>query len=83
MTIRIAKMLGLEQILTLSKNLNIYEEIPELLSVSLGAAETTLIKMTSAYAPFVNGGKKIKPNLITESKTEEEKQFLKLKEENV
>ena len=65
MTIRIAKMLGLEQILTLSKNLNIYEEIPELLSVSLGAAETTLIKMTSAYAPFVNGGKKIKPNLIT------------------
>ena len=32
--------------------------IPELLSVSLGAAETTLIDLTSAYAPFVNGGKK-------------------------
>ncbi len=65
MTIRIAKMLGLEQILNLSKDLDIYEEIPELLSVSLGAAETTLINMTSAYAPFVNGGKKIDPNLIT------------------
>ena len=34
-----------------------------LLSVSLGAAETTLLNLTSAYAPFVNGGKKIEPNI--------------------
>ena len=58
MTVRIAKTLGLSEILKLSKELNIYDEIPELLSVSLGAAETTLIDLTSAYAPFVNGGKK-------------------------
>ena len=36
-----------------------------MLSVSLGAAETTLIKLTSSYASFVNGGKKIKPKLIS------------------
>ena len=42
MTIRIAKILGLDKILELSKNLEIYNDIPELLSVSLGAAETTL-----------------------------------------
>ena len=65
MTVRIAKMLGLNKILNLSKKLDIYEEIPELLSVSLGAAETTLINLTAAYAPFVNGGKKIDPNLIS------------------
>ena len=65
MTVRIAKILGLEEILKLSKKLNIYDEIPELLSVSLGAAETTLISLTSAYAPFVNGGKKIEPKLIS------------------
>jgi penicillin-binding protein 1A len=65
MTIRIAKILGLDKILDLSKKLNIYEEIPELLSVSLGAAETTLIDLTSGYAPFVNGGKKIEPSLIS------------------
>ncbi len=65
MTVRIAKILGLEEILNLSKKLNIYNEIPELLSVSLGAAETTLMSLTSAYAPFVNGGKKIEPRLIT------------------
>ena len=65
MTVRIAKVLGLEEILNLSKKLNIYEEIPELLSVSLGAAETTLMNLTSAYAPFVNGGRKIEPKLIS------------------
>ena len=59
------KYLGLEKILDLSKKLNIYDEIPELLSVSLGASETTLINLTSAYASFVNGGKKIEPNLIS------------------
>jgi penicillin-binding protein 1A len=65
MTVRIAKILGLEKILDLSKKLNIYNEIPELLSVSLGAAETTLINLTAGYAPFVNGGKKVNPNLIS------------------
>ena len=62
MTVRIAKILGLEEILNLSKKLNIYDEIPELLSVSLGASETTLLNLTSAYAPFVNGGKKLNQN---------------------
>ena len=65
MTIRIAKILGLNKILDLSKKLNIYEDIPELLSVSLGAAETTLLNLTSSYATFANGGKKIDPTLIS------------------
>ena len=65
MTVRIAKILGIDEILDLSKKLNVYKEIPELLSVSLGAAETTLMNLTSAYAPFVNGGIKIEPNLIS------------------
>ncbi len=65
MTVRIAKILGLDKIFELSKKLNVYDEIPELLSVSLGAAETSLINLTSAYAPFVNGGIKIEPKLIS------------------
>jgi penicillin-binding protein 1A len=64
MTVRISQNVGLEKILKLSKDLNIYEEIPELLSVSLGSAETTLMNITSAYATFVNGGKKINPIII-------------------
>ena len=64
MTVRIAKILGLDKILQLSNKLEVYDDIPELLSVSLGAAETSLLNLTSAYASFANGGNKITPNLI-------------------
>ena len=64
MTVRVAQQIGLKKILQLSQVLNIYNEIPELLSVSLGSAETTLFQITNAYATFVNGGKKITPVLI-------------------
>ena len=64
MTVRIAQDLGLKKILKLSSDLDIYKEIPELLSVSLGSAETTLLQITNAYSSFFNGGKKINPILI-------------------
>ena len=64
MTVRIAKNVGINKILSLSKELEIYNEIPELLSISLGSVETSLLNLTAAYATFVNGGKKIKPTLI-------------------
>ena len=64
MTVRISEKIGLDKILKISRQLDIYKNIPELLSVSLGSAETSLINITSAYASFVNGGKKIEPILI-------------------
>ena len=79
MTIRIAKNLGLDKILNLSKKLDIYEDIPELLSVSLGAAETTLLNLTSAYATFINGGMKIKPTLISRIQDRRGKTILQVK----
>jgi len=78
MTVRIAKTLGLSKILDLSNKLEIYEDIPELLSVSLGAAETSLLNLTSAYASFVNGGIKIKPNLISRIQDRRGKTIFKL-----
>ncbi|MDC3021308.1 PBP1A family penicillin-binding protein, partial [Pelagibacteraceae bacterium] len=65
MTVRVAQQLGFDKIAKISKDLGVYEDIPELLSVSLGSNETTLLKITNAYCSFVNGGKKINPNLIT------------------
>ena len=79
MTVRIAKILGLNKILDLSKDLEIYQEIPELLSVSLGAAETTLVNLTSAYASFVNGGQKINPVLISRIQDRRGKTIFKVK----
>ena len=64
MTIRIAQDLGLSKITNSSKKLGIYDNPEELLSISLGSAETTLLKLTSAYSVFINGGKLVEPILI-------------------
>ncbi|MDC3042063.1 PBP1A family penicillin-binding protein [Candidatus Pelagibacter sp.] len=64
MTVRIAQNLGLEKIVDFSKALKIYDNPEELLSISLGSTETTLLKLTSAYSVFVNGGKLVEPILI-------------------
>jgi len=64
MTVRVAQDLGLKKIVNFSQQLGIYENPSELLSISLGSAETTLLKLTSAYSSFVNGGKLVKPIMI-------------------
>jgi penicillin-binding protein 1A len=64
MTVRIAQDLGLKKIVSFSKQLGIYDDPSELLSISLGSAETTLLKLTSAYSSFVNGGKLVEPIMI-------------------
>ena len=64
MTVRIAQDIGVKKIVNFSKQLGIYDNPSELLSISLGSAETTLLKLTSAYSSFVNGGKLVKPIMI-------------------
>ncbi len=64
MTVRIAQNLGVDKLTRFSKDLKIYNDPEELLSISLGSAETTLLNLTSAYSSFVNGGKIISPIII-------------------
>ena len=64
MTVRIAQELGVKKIANFSKQLNIYENPEELMSISLGSAETTLIKLTTAYCSFINGGKLVDPIFV-------------------
>jgi|TARA_B110000438_G_scaffold193211_1_gene184805 penicillin-binding protein 1A len=64
MTVRVAQDVGFDKIAKITKSFGIYEDIPELLSVSLGAAETTLIQLTNGYCTFLNGGKKVNPIFI-------------------
>jgi len=64
MTVRVSQELGIKKITNFSKKLNIYENPDELLSISLGSAETTLMKLTSAYCSFINGGKLVEPIFI-------------------
>ena len=64
MTVRIAQELGTDKIVKFSKKLKIYDNPNELLSISLGSTETTLLKLTSAYCSFINGGKLVEPLLV-------------------
>ncbi len=64
MTVRISQSLGIDKIINFSKKLNIYDNPDELMSVSLGSAETTLLNITNAYCSFVNGGKLVTPIII-------------------
>ena len=64
MTVRIAQNLGIDKIANISNDLGIYEKPENLLSISLGSKETTLLKLTSAYSTFINGGKLVEPILI-------------------
>ena len=64
MTVRLAQTVGMEKIIDYTRRFGIVDNMPPLLSMSLGSAETTLLRMTTAYAMLVNGGKQVTPTLI-------------------
>lgn len=64
MTVRLAQDIGIDTVAEYAKNFGIFDDLPRLLSMSLGAGETTLFRLTSAYGMLVNGGKRITPTLI-------------------
>ena len=64
MTVRLAQDIGMDKVSQMAKRLGVMDNLPHLLSMSLGAADTRLIDMVSAYSVFVNGGMKISPYLI-------------------
>tara|TARA_X000000368_G_C23058158_1_gene725134 strand:- start:4090 stop:6495 length:2406 start_codon:yes stop_codon:yes gene_type:complete len=64
MTIRIAQYLGMNKVSEIADRSGIMNNMPEVLSMSLGAGETTLLSLTSAYSSFANGGLKVVPVMI-------------------
>jgi penicillin-binding protein 1A len=64
MTVRLAQDIGMPMIADYAKRLGVYDDLPPYLSFSLGAGETTLLRMVTAYSMFDNGGKRVKPTLI-------------------
>ena len=64
MTVRLAQDVGMDKISEFSRRIGVNAHLPKLLSMSLGAGETRLIDLASAYAVIVNGGKKITPYFV-------------------
>lgn len=64
MTVRLAQHVGMDKVVDYAKRFNILDDAPPVLSLALGAGETTALRLTAAYAMLVNGGKQITPTLI-------------------
>src|SRR5262249_53924483 len=64
MTVRLAQNIGMDKVADYAERFGIVDNLPEHLSMALGAGETTLLKLTTAYAMLVNGGLRITPTLI-------------------
>ncbi len=64
MTVRVAQAVGMEKVVEYARKLGVVDNMMPTLAMSLGAGETTPLRMTAAYAMIVNGGKKITPTFI-------------------
>src|SRR5579872_2745870 len=61
MTVRLARDIGMPLIAEYAERFGVYDDLPQYLAYSLGAGETTVLRMVTAYSMFDNGGKRIKP----------------------
>ncbi|MCZ8271181.1 penicillin-binding protein 1A [Rhabdaerophilum sp.] len=64
MTVRLARDLGMPLVAEYAKRFGVYDDMLPVLAMSLGAGETTVLRMTAAYSMMANGGKRIRPTLI-------------------
>jgi len=64
MTVRLAQDMGMPLITEYARRFGIYDDLMPVLSMSLGAGETTLLRMATAYCMIANGGKAVRPTLI-------------------
>jgi penicillin-binding protein 1A len=64
MTVRLANDVGMPLIAEYAKRFGVYDDMQPVLSMALGAGETTLMRMVTAYSMFANGGRRIRATLI-------------------
>ena len=62
--VRMMDQLGAKQVIMFARRLGLESPIPPYLPVALGAAEATVMEMTSAYAVFPNQGVRMNPYSI-------------------
>ena len=64
MTVRLANDIGMTPVNEYARRFGIYDETKPELAWALGAGETTLLKLASAYSTLANGGKAVTPTIL-------------------
>lgn len=64
MTVRLAQDMGMPLITEYSRRFGVYDDLLPVLAMSLGAGETTLLRMVNAYAMIANGGRQVQATFI-------------------
>ena len=64
MTVRLANAVGMPKIAETAERFGVVDDMAPVLAMALGSGETTLLKLTTAYAMLVNGGKRIDPSFV-------------------
>jgi penicillin-binding protein 1A len=64
MTVRMANDIGMSRIKQYGEGFGIYDEVKPELAWALGAGETTMLRLATAYSMLVNGGKKIEATIL-------------------
>ncbi|HEY7764213.1 MAG TPA: PBP1A family penicillin-binding protein [Aestuariivirgaceae bacterium] len=62
---KLAVAVGPQNVITTAHRLGINSELVPNASIALGTSEVTLLEMTSAFAPFANGGSAVVPYVVT------------------
>jgi penicillin-binding protein 1A len=63
-TVRLAQQVGMDAVADAAARFGVIPNMPRYLALSLGAGETTVLRMAAGYAAFVNGGREVTPTLI-------------------
>jgi penicillin-binding protein 1A len=64
MTVRLAQDMGMKTVAEYAERFGIYDKMMPVLSMSLGAGETTVLRMVTGYSIMANGGRSITPSMI-------------------
>jgi penicillin-binding protein 1A len=64
MTVRMAQQIGMKRVVQVAKEFGVTDHMSAYLPMALGAGETTLLRMTMAYAMLANGALEITPSLV-------------------
>jgi penicillin-binding protein 1A len=64
MTVRLAQDMGMPLVVEYAKRFGVYDDLAPYLPMALGAGETTVLRMVTAFSTIANGGRKIEPTLI-------------------